>query len=135
MPLYLGEAAGARVIQVGIGPTDVTASDTTPVLLDATTHDLYPAGPGASIMFRGIVLTVRHDVGYHLGVTPIVDGVSLAEQSFQSPAPSGGLTVVVKAPFVARGIRCAARVRQTAADGMLELVDVAAQWYVVRTAP
>lgn len=137
MPLFVGELAGARVIQVGLGTTDVTASSTTPVLFDLTTHDQYPGGPGASVEYAGIVVTLRHDQGYHVGVTPIVDGVNLTEQFFQAPAPLMGTdgTIAFKAPFRARGVRVAARVRQTQADGTIEVVDVAAQYYVIRQAP
>ena len=137
MPMFIGESAGARVIQIGLGVADVTASETTPVLMDITTHDIYPAGPGASVVFAGLVVTLRHTNGYHLGVTPIVNGVSLTEQTFTADPPVAGSdgVAVVRAAFRQRGIRIAARVRQTAADGDLELVDVAQQAYVIRQAP
>lgn len=137
MPLMVGEAAGARVIQVGLGTADVTASSTQAVLLDTTTHDIYAAGPGASVEYAGLVVTIRHTAGYHLGVTPVVDGVSLTEQTFAAAAPpsnSDGVAVV-KAPFRQRGVRVAARVRQTQADGLIELVDIAEQHYVIRQTP
>lgn len=137
MPLFVGEAAGARVIQIGLGTSDVTASETTPVLFDLTTHDIYAGGPGASVQYAGIVVTLRHDAGFHVGVTPIVDGLSLTEQFFQATAPAPGSdgVVTIRAPFRARGVRIAARVRQTQADGTIEVVDVAGQAYVIREAP
>lgn len=137
MPLFVGEAQGARVIQIGLGTLDVTASETQPVLFDLTTHDAYDGGPGASVEYRGIVVTLRHDAGFHVGVTPIVDGAALTEQFFQATTPtlnSDGV-VPVRAPFSQRGVRVAARVRQTQADGVIEVVDVARQFYVIRQAP
>lgn len=137
MPLFVGEAAGARVIQIGLGVSDATAASTAPVLFDLTTHDAYDGGPGASVEYRGIVVTLRHDSGFHIGVTPIVDGVSLTEQFFQAtaPAPNSDGVLPVRAPFSQRGVRVAARVRQTQADGVIEVVDVARQFYVIRQAP
>lgn len=137
MPLLIGESAGARVVQIGLGTADVTASASTPVLLDSLTHDLYAAGPGASIEYAGVLVTLRHTAGYHVGVTPIVDGLALSEQTFQAVAPGPGAdgVVAIRAPFRQRGVRCAVRVRQTAADGLIELVDVAAQYYVIRQTP
>lgn len=137
MPLFVGEAQGARVIQIGLGTLDVTASETQPVLFDLTTHDAYDGGPGASVEYRGIVVTLRHDAGFHVGVTPIVDGAALTEQFFQAttPALNSDGVVPVRAPFSQRGVRVAARVRQTQADGVIEVVDVARQFYVIRQAP
>ena len=137
MPLFVGEAQGARVIQIGLGTLNVTASETQPVLFDLTTHDAYDGGPGASVEYRGIVVTLRHDAGFHVGVTPIVDGAALTEQFFQAttPALNWDGVVPVRAPFSQRGVRVAARVRQTQADGVIEVVDVARQFYVIRQAP
>jgi len=63
--------------------------------------------------------------------------VSLTEQTFTAAPPVAGSdgVAVVRAAFRQRGIRVAARVRQTAADADLELVDVAEQAYVIRQAP
>lgn len=137
MALFIGESDGARVIQVGLGVSDVTSGGTTDVLVDLTSHDQYPGGPGGVVIFRGIVVAFRHDAGYHVGVTPIVDGVSQSEQTFSAPAPdvtSDGL-VTIQAPFSRRGTRVAARVRQLAADGLFEIGDVAALYVVLRTSP
>ena len=136
MALFLGESSGARVIAIGTGVTDATASGTTPVLLDCLTHDLYPAGAAGSSAFRGIDVRVRHDAGASLGITPIVDGQELAEQTFTFDAPTGGDGVdTAEARFAVRGTRVAARVRQTAATGAIELIDVAAWLVPLREAP
>lgn len=137
MPLFLGESAGARVVQVGLGVHDVTSDSTTDVCTDLTTHDAFPAGGGGVAMFRGIVVSFRHDSGYHVGVTPIVDGVARAEQTFSAPAPATGSDGLVRvlAPFSARGVRVSARVRQLQADGLFEIGDVAYLYTVVRGSP
>ena len=136
MALYLGEADGARVLVTGVGLTDATAASTAPVLFDTIVHDLYPAGASGSTVFRGIDVRIRHDAGASLGVTPIIDGVELPEQTFTIATPSEGEGVdTVRARFARRGTRLAARVRQTAATGAIELIDVAAWLVPLREAP
>lgn len=136
MTLFVGEADGGRVLQMGLGTTDATAASTTPVLLDVLTHDLYPTGAAGDSVFRGIDVRVRHSAGASIGVTPIVDGEELPEQTFTFAAPTGGDGVdTAEARFAVRGTRVAARVRQTAATGDVELIDVAAWLVPLREAP
>lgn len=136
MTLYIGESSGARVLQVGVGTTDATAAGTTPVLLDVLTHDLYPAGAAGSSVFRGVDVRIRHSAGASIGVTPIVDGVEQSEQTFTFPTPASGDGVdTAEARFARRGTRLSARVRQTAATGDVELVDVAAWLVPLREVP
>lgn len=136
MPLYIGESAGARVIEMGTGRTDATSASTTGVLLDLETHEMFPAGASGDVVFRGVAVTVRHDSGFQIGVTPYVDGSALAEQTFSYPAPSSGeMTETVQAFIAARGAGVRVRVRQTAATGMVEIKDVASEHAVLRAAP
>jgi hypothetical protein len=134
-PLFCGELSGSRVIQIGVGTSDCTASDMTPVLFDATTQDLFPADGGASVMFTQLNVTIRHSNGFTLGVTPLVDGRADPEQTFMfSGAPAGvdGIETV-KAPFRLRGERVACRVRQLAATDVVELVDIAVTFVPIRS--
>jgi len=135
MSLYVGELAGARVIQVGIGVSDVTASGTVPVLFDATTQNTFPGDGGASVLFHGLKVTIRHNNGFNIGVTPLVDGQPGREQTFSVQSASAGTDGVftVYAPFRQRGERCAARVRQLAATDVVELVDVALEYVALRS--
>lgn len=135
-PLFIGESSGARVIRVGTGTTDVTSAGTTGVIFDILTHDLYPAGAAGSSVFRGIDVHVRHSVGASIGVTPIVDGEELSEQTFAfvTPVSTDGIDTA-KVRFAQRGTRISARVRQTAATGDVELIDVAAWLVPLREAP
>lgn len=137
MPLFVGQAAGAAVLQTNQGITDWTGAGTTPVLAACTTHDLFPAGTGGTCVFRGIVVVVRHDGGYAFTVTPVVDGLSLPTQAFNGGAPEAGNDglVTVLAPFSAKGTRVSAAVSETAAFGSFELANIAAQFVVIRTAP
>lgn len=133
-PLFVGELAGARVIQIGVGVSDATASGTAPVLFDVLTQDIFPNDGGASMLFHGLIVTIRHTNGYSIGVTPIVDGASDPEQTFMAfsaPAGSDGIQTV-KAPFRLRGERCACRVRQLAASDVVELVDIALEYVLLR---
>lgn len=137
MSLYLCEAAGARLLATNVGHTLVTAGGTTDVVLDVETWDLVPAGPVGDCIFRSIDIVIQHDAGYAIGITPIVDGVTLTEQLFQGSSPEAGTTGVVQLQaFVAsRGARVAARIRQTAATGVVTLVDASTAFTVIRTAP
>jgi hypothetical protein len=75
-------------------------------------------------LFRSINVALRHGRRLYLGVTPIVDGVDLAEQVF-SRAGSGETTcqALVQSP---RGARCAARIRTIARGGDLEIENLSA---------
>lgn len=134
MPMFIGDLNGARVYQVGIGTTDATVDGTEDVLFDGITHDLYPGQGGASVLFTQIDCTIRHTGGYNIGLTPIVDGRSDAEQTFQSASPAVGTdgTVTVKAYFRLRGERCACRIRQIAATDVVEIADVACEFVGLR---
>lgn len=136
MPLYIGEADGARVLAFGMGTADATSASTTDVLMDLTTHPLFPAGPSGDVMFRAIQVTIRHDAGAHLGVTPYVDDTALAEQTFSVAPPASGEKIDTVQAFVAsRGAGIHARVRQTDATGMVEIVDIASEHAVLRVVP
>lgn len=137
MPLFVGEAAGARVIQTGTGLADVTTGDPLDVLFDATTHPLFPAGGAGTCLFRFIDVEIRHDTGFAIGITPIVDGIPLVEQFANAPPPVSGATAIdhAKARFAQRGTSIAARVRMTKATGSMELADMAVAYTVLRSAP
>lgn len=144
MPLYLARA-GSDVLAWGSGvtqrtmypPDDATADDDQPVLLDALTHDAVPAGQAGDMIFHSVDVTIRHDSGYSIGVTPIVDGTSLGEQQFAGAAPaSGSEPVVVCQAFIrSRGTRLGARVRMLSSTGRIELVQVEGTGVVLRDTP
>jgi hypothetical protein len=137
VPLYLAEAAGARLVQAGAGHTVITASGTDDALLDVQTWDQAPAGPVGDCVFRSVDVVIRHDAGFSIGITPILDGVSLSEQTFNGSSPEAGTDgVVALQAFVAdRGTRIAARIRQIDATGTLELVDAGYSFTVIRATP
>jgi len=137
VPLFIGEAAGARVIQTAAGVVDVTASGIQDVLMDVTTHPIFAAGGAGLALYRIVDVEIRHDAGYFIGITPIVDGVALAEQTFsQVPPPAGTFGVSKsKAFFTAKGTAIAARVRMTQATGTVELADIGVSFAVLRQSP
>lgn len=126
--LYLGETAGARIFAVGDTITQVTGT----YQLDVTTWDLIPAGEVGDCLFRSIDASLAVVGGYSIGITPIVDGVSLDEQTF-----SGSDTGVVQcqAYFATRGARVAARVRTLARYGEVELHTIKSSHFVLRVTP
>lgn len=138
MPLYLGELSGARVVRMGTGVTDATAASTQSVLMDVTTHPEFPAGTSGDAVLHAIHVVLKHSAGYTIGITPIVDGVSGTEQTFNASAPAAGTDgLAFPTAYVrSRGTGFAARVRQTSgSNGTVELVDVACEGVVLRSQP
>ena|SRR5690348_17710123 len=137
MPLYLTESSGARVVQAGVGHTRVTAGGTADVLMDVETWDDVPAGPVGDCEFRSVDVVIKHDAGFGVGITPIIDGVAQSEQLFNGASPDAGTDgVQALQAFVAdRGARIAARIRQTSVTGTVELVDAGHSFVVIRITP
>lgn len=135
---YLGEAFGARILRVGddgTGPlaqVDDTTNDGRGFQLDVTTWDLCPAGEVGDVLFRSIDVAFACTNGYALGVTPIVDGTPLPEQTF-SGAGTGERTA--QAYLAVRGTRIAARVRTLRRLGDFELHNVGTSHVILRTTP
>jgi hypothetical protein len=128
MSLYLGESAGARILAVGESATQVGDD----FQIDVTTWDITPAGEMGDVSFRSIDVSLNATGGYAVGITPIIDGVDQAEQTF-----SGGTTGMVQCQaFIAvRGTRIAARVRTLSRPGALELYNIQTSYVIVRATP
>lgn len=128
MALYLCESVGARIFAVGDTITQVVGS----YELDVTTWDITPAGEVGDCMFRTIDVSLNVVGGYSIGVTPIVDGVSLTEQTFGNSTTG---PVQVQAYFATRGARVAARVRTLSRVGDVELHTVLVSYVPLRQSP
>lgn len=128
MPLYLGEATGARVLAVG----DATTQVGTDFQAAWETWDLIPAGEVGDCLFRSIDVSGTADDGYAIGIVPIVDGVEQPEQTF-SGAGTGQFTA--QAYLAVRGARIAARVRTLSRTGAVALHNIAASFVVLRATP
>lgn len=126
---YVGEANGARIIRNGIGLTQVGDG---PYQVDFETWDIVPAGEMGDVSFRSIDVSLKVGNGYSLGITPILDGVALAEQQFSG---AGTGQVQAQAFIAERGTRIAARVRTLALAGDVEILDVSAAFWVLRRSP
>lgn len=131
MASYYGEADGARVLQAA-PPAGAITQPGTEYQLDVTTWDVIPAGEVGDVLFRTVDVSLTADNGYQIGVTPIVDGESLAEQIFSG---AGTGPVACQAFVAVRGARIAARVRTLARTGAVELHNVATSFVVIREAP
>jgi hypothetical protein len=132
--LYVGEAAGARILRYGSGFTQIGDS----YQLDVETWPLRPAGDVGDVVFRTIDVLVRHLLGYNVDVIPIVDGVPQTAQSFNGGAPGGGLqeeVVSIQAYVGMRGNAVAARVKSRNLLGETEVVDINASFSIVRQTP
>jgi hypothetical protein len=132
--LYVGEASGARILRYGIGYSQIGDS----YQLDVQTLPLRPAGDVGDVVFRTIDVLLRHVLGYDVEITPIVDGVPQAAQTFSGGAPPGGLleeVVPVQAYVGKRGNAIAARVMSRTLLGETEVVDVSASFSIVRQTP
>jgi hypothetical protein len=126
--LYLCEKTGARILAAGVGITQL--GDDYQVALE--TWDEIPAGEAGDCFVRGIDVTVVHDNGFHIGVTPVVDGVDETEQIFVG---LGQGTSVLQAPIAKRGARIAARVRTVTRTGGLDIANIQAQVVPLREVP
>lgn len=125
---FLGEKSGGRVLAYG----DSTSQVGTDFQASLTTWDLLPAGETGDVLFRSIDVSFYASAGYSIGITPIVDGVSLAEQTFSG---AGTGEQQAQAFFATRGTRCAATVRTISRSGDLDLHNVQIAYYVVRETP
>jgi hypothetical protein len=132
--LYVGEAAGARILRYGLGFSQIGDA----YQLDVETWPMRPAGDVGDVVFRTIDVLLRHTTGYDVDVTPIVDGIAQSPQSFSGGAPAGGLqeeVVPIQAYVGMRGNAIAARVTSRSVVGETDLVDVNASFAVVRLTP
>lgn len=127
--LFLGEYTGARILQYGTGISQIGDD----YQLDVTTWDVAPAGDMGDVVFRSVDVSFAFTNGYSIGVTPIVDGVELAEQTFSGSG--SGENGQAQAQFAARGTRIAARIRTLARSGDIELRDAMVSYAVIRTTP
>lgn len=97
-----------------------------------TTWDLVPSGEAGDNAFRAIDVSGTMTNGYAIGVTPIVDGVSLQEQTFSG---SGTGEFTCQAFIAARGSRIAATVRTISRAGSIELHNISADFVPLRNVP
>lgn len=120
--LYLGEAAGARIIRSGVGYSQVGD----PYNLEHKTWDVYPAGDEGESLFRTLVALVRHTNGYNVSLQPILDGVPLVVKQFSGGPPAAGTEGVATCRYWvrARGTRFAAIFKTLTVLGETELVDL-----------
>lgn len=126
--LYLGDATGARLLVVG----DVLTQASGSYELDVTTWDIIPAGEVGDVAFRTIDVSMQVTGGYAVGITPIIDGVALEEQTFSGPDTG----IIQPQAFVAaRGSRIAARVRTLARFGDVELFTIKTSFVILRATP
>lgn len=126
--LFLCESSGARVLAYGTGITQ----QGTDYQMDLQTWDLIPMGEAGDCYFRGIDVTIEYTNGFNIGVTPVVDGVELAEQTFTG---SGTGTTVLQAPLTTRGARIAVNIRSVSRAGDLIVHNVQAQYVPLRQVP
>lgn len=129
--LYLGEAAGGRILRYGTGFTQIG----TAYQLQARTWDFRPAGRGGKATFRTLTALVRHTQGYNVRVTPIVDDVVLPARTFSSGPPSGGRADEVASCVCGvhlAGNHIAALFETLSLLGETELVDLVVSPVVVR---
>lgn len=120
--LYLGEAAGPRILRYGVGFSQVGDG----YQLEVKYWDGFPFGETGEGVVRSIITYVRHTNGYQVAVVPVLDGVEDTARSFSGGAPGGGLTEAIAkcvVPLFRRCTRLGAIVRTTALLGETEIID------------
>lgn len=129
MPLYVGEASGGRILQVGVGLTTVGTNHQG----EYTTWELTPAGEMGDCLFRSVGISFTASNGWSLGVTVFVDGVSLGEQAFGGTGvtANGQAQVYCKR----RGTRVSVRVRTLTRTGAISFTNAQASLKIIRVWP
>lgn len=131
---YFGESSGARVFQYGSGLVNIgkTIGSSSDYQLDIYTWDIVPSGEVGDNVFRSIDVSFNCSNGYSIGITPIVDGVALNEQTFNGAGTGEQQT---QAFFAQRGTRLAARVRTLVRQGDIEMHNVSCSYWQIRANP
>ncbi len=129
--LYLGEAAGGRILRAGIGFGQVGD----PYQLELSTWDDRPLGDDGECIFRWITAIVRHTMGYVIELTAVIDGMLLGPYLFSGGPPPAGTEDIVRLRSwpMQRGNRIAAIVRTNPLLGPTEFVDVQYGYAPIRT--
>ena len=129
MPMYVGEASGARVLAVGSGLHSVGTDHQG----DVMTWDIAPAGEMGDCIFRSVGVSFTATNGWSIGVTVYVDGVSLGETAFggDGATENGQAQVFVKR----RGTRIAVRVRTLSRTGSFSLSNIQCSYQSMRMWP
>ena len=129
MPMFIGEASGARVLAVSQGLHSVGTDHQG----DVTTWDLAPAGEMGDCVFRSVGVSFTATNGWSIGVTVYVDGQSLGETAFggDGATENGQAQVFVKR----RGTRIAVRVRTLSRTGSFSLSNVQVSYQAMRQWP
>lgn len=125
---FLGERDGGRVLAFGDASTQVGGD----FQVDFTTWDLIPAGEVGDVLFRSIDVAFNAESGYKIGVTPIVDGIPLIEQTFSGPTTG---EAQAQALFATRGTRCSARIRTLSRSGGITWHNVKLAHVNIRMVP
>lgn len=125
---YLGERAGGRVLAFGDASSQV--GDDFQVSFE--TWELIPTGEVGDCLFRSIDLAGNAESGYAIGITPIVDGIELTEQTFGA-ATTGEFQA--QAFFATRGTRCSARIRTLSRSGGITWHNVKLAFVPIRVVP
>lgn len=125
---YLGERNGGRILAYG----DATTQVGTDFQASLETWDQVPAGEVGDVLFRSIDVSLNASSGYAIGITPVVDGVELSEQTFSGPDTG---EVQCQAFFATRGTRCSANVRTLSRSGDLDLHNIQLAHVVLRMTP
>jgi len=125
---YLGERGGARVLAYGDALTQVGDD----FQASFATWELIPTGEVGDTLFRAIDFSGSATNGYAIGITPVVDGISLTEQTF-SGATVGEFQC--QAYFAKRGTRCSAIVRTLSRSGNIVPHNVQVSFVSIRRTP
>lgn len=128
IPVYWCEANGNRLFQYGLGLTQLGQ----PYQPYLATWDMTPMGESGKCIFRAINFEVNASNGYTIGITPVIDGVPLAQQTFQG---SGTGEVSLEAPIFLSGRRIAAQITVLQVPGDIDIHNIRAAFVPQRQWP
>jgi len=133
--VYLGEAAGARIIRADVGFSQVGD----PYNLDAETWSDRPLGDAGEVDFRWVMALVKHTQGYNLQIQPFVDGDPVGlPTAFSAGPPPGTRMEAIDRLFVwvqKRGNRVDVQLTTLQVLGYTELVDIVYGYLPIKEGP
>lgn len=133
--VYLGEAAGARIIRADVGFGQVGD----PYQMDALSWSDRPLGDAGEVDFRWAMALVKHQQGYNLSLQPFVDGDPAGGPfNFSAgPPPGSRIEAVDRLLFwiLRRGNRLDVQLTTLAVLGYTELVDIVYGWLPIKEGP
>ena len=135
MALFLGMFGGSQILRYGVGLTQIETPFGSGVPYSASlgTWDFLPAQEVGDVVYRSLSLSFGYTNGYSLGITPVVDGVSLVESQFNGVGTS--IAGQCQIFLGVRGTRLSAQIRVITQMGQISFFNLQVTSAAIRQWP